>query len=349
MEPIIVVRDARKGFGVGRNHVPILRGISLEVLPGETLYLVGPSGSGKTTLLSLMGCILSPDSGSVRVLGHEMAGMRPGQLTAFRKRYLSFVFQSFNLFPSLSALDNVRLMLCMRGVQSRAAATRAEELLKQVGLAHRARLRPTKLSTGECQRVAIARALANEPLLLLADEPTASLDAENGQSVMRLIKRMTHDRGVSLVIVTHDDRILPFADRILRLEDGQITREEKARGPSRAPIAELPAARTPPPPLDLDRRPSHVRSAARAAVAATAQTAVSPPAAAADATQRIVVGDEGACSPFQIVISNQCAPSLVTEGIIVSCAGDTDSGSDPGVFEAPSEAPLASETAAVRS
>jgi putative ABC transport system ATP-binding protein len=317
MEPIIVVRDAYKSFGAGRNHVPILHGISLEVLPGETLYLVGPSGSGKTTLLSLMGCILTPDSGSVRVLGHEMSGMRPERLTAFRKRYLSFVFQSFNLFPSLSALDNVRLMLCMRGVESRAAATRADELLKQVGLAHRARLRPTKLSTGECQRVAIARALANEPMVLLADEPTASLDAENGQSVMRLIKRMTHERGVTLVIVTHDDRILPFADRILRLEDGRITREEKARPPASPLTADLLSGRTP---VEM-----------------------------ADATHQIVVRDEVAGSPNQIVISSNCSSSLVSRGIIVSCAGKTETRCDPGVLDAPSKAALASEPTAVRS
>jgi putative ABC transport system ATP-binding protein len=313
MEPIIVVRDAYKGFGAGRNHVPILRGISLEVVPGETLYLVGPSGSGKTTLLSLMGCILTPDSGSLRVLSHEMSGMKPAQLTAFRKRYLSFVFQSFNLFPSLSALDNVRLMLCMRGLDSRAAATRAEELLKQVGLAHRARLRPTKLSTGECQRVAIARALANEPIVLLADEPTASLDAENGQSVMRLIKRMTHERGVTLVIVTHDDRILPFADRILRLEDGKITREERARVAQSPLIAERTPAETP------------------------------------DAIHQIVVRDEATASPSQIVISNSCSPGLVTQGIIGTHAGRSDSRRDSGVPDVPSKAVLASEPTALRS
>jgi putative ABC transport system ATP-binding protein len=345
MEPIIVVRDARKGFGTGRNHVPILKGISLEVLPGEALYLVGPSGSGKTTLLSLMGCILTPDSGSVRVLGHEMSGMRTAELTEFRKRYLSFVFQSFNLFPSLSALDNVRLTLCMRGLQSRAAAIRAEELLKQVGLAHRARLRPTKLSTGECQRVAIARALANEPILLLADEPTASLDAENGQSVMRLIKRLTHERGVTLVIVTHDDRILPFADRILRLEDGAITREEKARGPARPRIAELLAGRMPP----LDQGPSHPQGVLAAGAAAPGQTPVDELAAVADATHRLVVRDEVPSSPSQILISSNYSSRLITAGIIVSCSGKTDSRCDPGVLEVPAKAPLVSGTTAARS
>ena len=125
MEPKIVVRDVDKGFGAGRHRVPILHGISLEVIPGETLYLVGPSGSGKTTLLSLMGCILTPDRGSVQVLGYDMSAMSNRQLTAFRRKYLSFVFQSFNLFPNLSALDNIRLMLCMRGVARRQRTRRA--------------------------------------------------------------------------------------------------------------------------------------------------------------------------------------------------------------------------------
>jgi putative ABC transport system ATP-binding protein len=347
MEPIVVVRDAYKGFGTGRNRVDILHGISLEVLPGETLYLVGPSGSGKTTLLSLMGCILSPDSGSVRVLGHEMSGMRSAALTAFRKRYLSFVFQSFNLFPNLSALDNVRLMLCMRGFQSRAAATRAEELLKQVGLAHRARLRPAKLSTGECQRVAIARALANEPVVLLADEPTASLDAENGQAVMRLLKRMTHDRGVTLVIVTHDDRILPLADRVLRLEDGRITREEKRRGPARSLIAELLSGGTAP----LTLPGVSVQPQAPGGSGPGEATSIATPVATEDATLQIVVQNEEAGSPRQIVISSNCSPSLITKKIIVSCAGQTDSHCDPGVLEAPAKAALAPGTtpAAARS
>ena len=199
----------------------------MEVDRGETVFLVGPSGSGKTTLLSLLGCLLTPDRGSVRILGREVAGAHPEELKSFRRDYLGFVFQTFNLFPTLSALDNVRLALCMRGASLTVAKARATELLGQVGLGHRMWLRPTQLSTGECQRVAVARALANEPAILLADEPTASLDAENGQAVMRLLTRMTEERGVTLVIVTHDNRIFPFADRILRLEDGYLTQVQE--------------------------------------------------------------------------------------------------------------------------
>jgi putative ABC transport system ATP-binding protein len=225
MESTIVVRDVDKWFGSGQRRISILHGVSMEVARGETVFLVGPSGSGKTTLLSLLGCLLTPDRGSVRVLGQEVAEARPEQLEAFRRDHFGFVFQTFNLFPTLSALDNVRLALSMRGVPRKAAKAQAAELLGQVGLGHRSRLRPTQLSTGECQRVAIARALANEPAILLADEPTASLDAESGQAVMRLLMRMTDEQGVTLVIVTHDNRIFPFADRILRLEDGYLTQE----------------------------------------------------------------------------------------------------------------------------
>jgi putative ABC transport system ATP-binding protein len=229
MESTIVVRDVDKWFGSGQRRTSILHGISMEVARGETVFLVGPSGSGKTTLLSLLGCLLTPDRGSVRLLGQEVAEARPEQLEAFRRDYLGFVFQTFNLFPKLSALDNVRLALSMRGVPRKAAKAQAAEFLGQVGLGHRSRLRPAQLSTGECQRVAIARALANEPAILLADEPTASLDAENGQGVMRLLRRLTDEQAVTMVIVTHDNRIFPFADRILRLEDGYLTQGSRSR------------------------------------------------------------------------------------------------------------------------
>jgi putative ABC transport system ATP-binding protein len=219
----ILARDVQKSYGVGHRRQPILRGISLGIAAGETLYLTGPSGSGKTTLLSLLGCLLTPDQGSVQVLGQEVAQMSHRQRTAFRRRHLGFVFQSFNLFPMLSALDNIRLVLSVQGVGLKAATARAEELLDQVGLAGRGRVRPGLLSGGECQRVAIARALAAQPVLLFADEPTAALDADNGRAAMTLLTRLVRQRGVTLVVVTHDERIFPFADRIVRLEDGRLT------------------------------------------------------------------------------------------------------------------------------
>jgi putative ABC transport system ATP-binding protein len=224
--PALSVDCVYKGFGTGSRRAPILRGVSLTVPRGQTLFLVGPSGSGKTTLLSILGCLLRPDSGVVRVLGGDTSKMHAAGLTAFRGRYLGFVFQNFHLFPTLSALDNLRLTLTMQGTPLRVATRRAVALLDRVCLGERAHLRPAQLSGGECQRVAIARALAADPVVLLADEPTASLDAENGRVAMHLLTDLVRSRGRTLVVVTHDDRIFPFADRVIRLEDGSITDEQ---------------------------------------------------------------------------------------------------------------------------
>jgi putative ABC transport system ATP-binding protein len=219
--------DVTKSFGTGASRTPILRGVGLTVARGETVFLVGPSGSGKSTLLSILGCLLSPDSGSVHVLGHDVSRFSSEELTSFRREHLGFIFQSFNLFPTLSALDNVRLAMTIRGVGLRTAQARAWELLDQVGLGRRARLRPAQLSTGECQRVAIARALVNDPTVIFADEPTASLDAENGQIVLGLLTTLVQLRNASLVVVTHDHRIFPYADRIVQLTDGRIAHDPR--------------------------------------------------------------------------------------------------------------------------
>lgn len=227
-QPALLARDVQKSFGSGTSRMPILRGVSLAVERGEVVFLVGPSGSGKTTLLSLLGCLLKPDAGSIQVLGREVGHLSRRQLTQLRRTYLGFIFQSFNLFPSLSALDNVRLTLTLRGHPLPVATERALTLLQQVGLGERCRLRPAQLSTGECQRVAVARALADEPTVLLADEPTASLDAASGQAVMQLLMRLVHERGTTLLVVTHDPRIFRFADRIVHLEDGRLTHELSA-------------------------------------------------------------------------------------------------------------------------
>ncbi len=228
--PTIVAENIGKTFGAGQRRAVVLRDVSLSVSAGEVVFLVGPSGSGKTTLLSILGCILTPDSGRVRIRGVEVSRLSSQQLTAFRRQHLGFIFQSFNLFPTLSALDNVRLALTMRGAALRTATKQAADLLEQLGLGRRAHLRPAQLSTGECQRVAVARALADCPSILFADEPTASLDAENGQNILTLLTRLTRERGVTLVTVTHDNRIFSFADRILCLEDGSLTGERMAKG-----------------------------------------------------------------------------------------------------------------------
>ena len=222
-QPALIARDLYKGFGAGRRSFTILHGVSMEVARGETVFLVGPSGSGKTTLLSILGCILSADQGTLQALGRLTKDMKPSAQAAFRRQHFGFIFQTFNLFPTLSARDNVRLGLTMTGLSLAAAGHRADAVLDRVGLAERAHHRPGLLSTGECQRVAIARALANNPALLFADEPTASLDAENGQSVMELISQLVRENGTTLVVVTHDQRIYKFADRILQLENGRLT------------------------------------------------------------------------------------------------------------------------------
>lgn len=233
----LAARGISKGFGSGPQRAPILRGVGLVVPQGQTVFLVGPSGSGKTTLLSILGCLLTPDSGALEVLGRDVTRLSPDERTAFRRQHLSFIFQNFNLFPTLSALDNLCLALTMQGVPYRAGRQRAMELLDQVCLRQRSHLRPAQLSTGECQRVAIARALAGDPAILLADEPTASLDAENGQVVLHLLTDLVRERGDTLVVVTHDERIFSFADRIVRLEDGAITQD--ALGPRRRGAAEF--------------------------------------------------------------------------------------------------------------
>lgn len=244
---MILAEDVCKSFGTGQKQSVILRHVSLAVHQGETVFLVGPSGSGKTTLLSILGCILTPDDGRVRILDREVSRLSPEQLTAFRREHLGFIFQSFNLFPTLSALDNIRLALTMRGTPLGAATDQASDLLNQMGLWHRSHLRPSHLSTGECQRVAIARALADGPSILFADEPTASLDAANGQAVMQLLQGLVRERGLTLVVVTHDNRIFPYADRILHLEDGQLTHEWMPDEQGTSSVHELVVTRGLPP------------------------------------------------------------------------------------------------------
>jgi putative ABC transport system ATP-binding protein len=225
MPAVLEAQDVHKSFSAGSARTAILRGVTLRVARGETVFLSGPSGSGKTTLLSILGCILRADQGRVYVLGQDISHLGPEDGTAFRRRNLGFIFQNFLLFPALSALDNIRVALAVREMPLRQATARAAALLRAVGLEQQAQLRPAQLSTGECQRVAIARALADEPPLLLADEPTASLDAETGALVMQLLMRLVRERGTTLIVVTHDSRIFAFADRILRLEGGRVSEQ----------------------------------------------------------------------------------------------------------------------------
>jgi putative ABC transport system ATP-binding protein len=222
MQPAIRVRELTKTYAEGNTGNLALRGVDLDVHSGELLMLMGPSGSGKTTLLSIMGCILTASSGSVQIAGKEITRLTEEQLPAIRLEHVGFVFQGFNLFPTLTASENVELMLDLKGVAARSAKKRAAELLDQVGLNGKHDSFPSDLSGGQKQRVAIARALAGDPGIILADEPTAALDSHTGKNVMEMMSELAHKRDRTVVIVTHDSRVLSFADRIVRIEDGAI-------------------------------------------------------------------------------------------------------------------------------
>ena len=219
---MIQIQNLVKRYGSGESAVMALRGVDLNVEAGEVTMLMGPSGSGKTTLISIMGCILQATEGSVKVDGKEVVGLPESKLPAIRLRHFGFVFQGFNLFPALTARENVAVALTLKGIRGGAAHRRAVHLLEQVGLEGKQNSYPADLSGGQKQRVAIARALAGDPPILLADEPTASLDSQSGIQVMELLSGLARDRQRAIVIVTHDSRVLHYADRTVRIEDGRV-------------------------------------------------------------------------------------------------------------------------------
>ncbi len=224
-ETAVQVKALTKTYGDGETAFLALRGVDVEIKKGEFLMLVGPSGSGKTTLLSILGGVLKPSSGSYFLFGQDVGGAPDSQLTQIRSRQIGFIFQGHNLISSLSARDNVALMLALRGLNRHQSKQQAESILSAVGLADKCNSLPRDLSGGQKQRVAIARALAGNPPLILADEPTSALDAENGRSISILMKNLCRERGDTVVVVTHDDRIFDLADRIVRIEDGRIVHE----------------------------------------------------------------------------------------------------------------------------
>ena len=219
---LLAAKGVAKTFRLGKVEVAALGGVDMTVAAGEVVLLMGPSGSGKTTLLSILGCILSPSAGSVAVLGRDTAGLPEAELAKVRLAHFGFIFQGYNLFPTLRAEENVRVALDLRGVKGADAVERSREALCAVGLDDKFRMLPRDLSGGQKQRVAIARALVAEPDILLADEPTAALDSETGKAVIALLRELAVTHGRSVVIVTHDPRIAAFADRVIRIEDGRI-------------------------------------------------------------------------------------------------------------------------------
>jgi putative ABC transport system ATP-binding protein len=228
-ETVVEAVDVVKVLGRGPSQVQALRGVSLALAGGELTLLIGPSGSGKTTLLSILGCILSPTSGSVHVRGQSTAQMQPEDMARIRRNHIGFIFQSYHLFPTLTATDNVRLALDVRGEPSGSAIAKTRKALAAVGLSHKMKSYPRQLSGGEQQRVAIARAIVGNPSAILADEPTSALDGESGQAIMKVLAQIAKDQARAVLVVTHDPRILPFANRIVRIEDGRIVGEEKGR------------------------------------------------------------------------------------------------------------------------
>jgi putative ABC transport system ATP-binding protein len=216
------VTHVTKRYGSGATEVLAVRDVSLSIAPGEIVLIMGPSGSGKTTLLSMVGALLKPSSGEIRLNGDVTSALKENRLPEIRLRKFGFIFQDFNLLSALSALENVAIVAELAGVKRPVARRRASELLIELGLGERLNFLPEKLSGGEKQRVAIARALVNDPALILADEPTANLDSKIGHEIMRLLRQIAKEEDRSVVIVSHDQRIKDIADRVLWLEDGQF-------------------------------------------------------------------------------------------------------------------------------
>jgi putative ABC transport system ATP-binding protein len=222
---VLVARDVRKTFSEGAETVEVLKGVSLSVARGEIVALEGPSGSGKTTLLSILGCILTPTSGRVLVDGEEADPKRPSRLPGIRRKSIGFVFQQFNLFPALTALENVEYALNVKGLKGSGARREADRVLDAVGLADRKEFLPRDLSGGQKQRIAIARALAGEAPILLADEPTANLDSQVGGQILEMFRGLAKRENRALLVVTHDPKVRTISDRVVQIRDGRLSAE----------------------------------------------------------------------------------------------------------------------------
>lgn len=225
MQEIISLSDIRKNYYLGKEPVPVLKGIELSILKNEYVALMGPSGSGKSTLMNILGCLDSPTSGKYVLNGKNVSGMEDDELAKVRNEEIGFVFQQFNLLPRLTAWENVAVPLIYAGVGKKERADRAHEMLKQVGLGERAHHKPNEMSGGQCQRVAIARALINTPSLILADEPTGNLDSKTSIEIMELFGSI-QAAGNTVILVTHEEDIAEHAKRIVRIKDGVVERDE---------------------------------------------------------------------------------------------------------------------------
>jgi len=223
MSSIVCTIDLTKEFKMGPQIIRALRGVNLEVEQAQFLCIVGPSGSGKSTLLSLIGGLDRPTKGQVIVSGVDIAALDENALAAYRRQRIGFVFQLFNLIPTMTALRNVEFPMVFAGVPPSKRREKATQLLSEVGLAERMDHRPTELSGGEQQRVAIARSLVNAPDIILADEPTGNMDSNTGREVMGLLRHINEEKGLTLLVVSHDPEVAAFADRVVQLRDGKIS------------------------------------------------------------------------------------------------------------------------------
>lgn len=219
---MIKLENVARVYQMGKTLVPALRGLNLEIADGEFVAIMGPSGSGKSTLMHLIGALDAPTQGRILLNGVDIAQQNSNQLAELRGKKVGFVFQTFNLVPTLSALKNVELPMIFQRVPRRERYERARRLLEQVGLGDRLHHKPAELSGGECQRVAIARALANDPQILLADEPTGNLDAESGEQIMKILKQLNEETKMTIIVVTHNPEVARYAHRVIRMRYGQI-------------------------------------------------------------------------------------------------------------------------------
>jgi putative ABC transport system ATP-binding protein len=236
MAPVIEIQNVKKIYQMGDVQVPALNGVSLNVEKGEMVAIIGPSGSGKSTLMNIIGCLDTPTSGSYILDGVDVSKMTDDEQALIRNKKIGFVFQQFNLLPRTPALDQVELPMVYAGASDRKA--RARQALEAVGLGDRLHHRPTELSGGQQQRVAIARALVNNPSILLADEPTGNLDSKAGREVMAIFQRLNRERGITVILVTHEPSIAAHMHRIVRIRDGMIVGDEKVAKPRDATAEE---------------------------------------------------------------------------------------------------------------
>lgn len=223
--PLLDLKEITKEYKLGETVVRALRGLDLSIEEGEIVAIMGPSGSGKSTLMHIIGALDTPSNGAAFLDGQDLEQLKEKQLVALRGKKIGFVFQTFNLIQTLTAQQNVELPMVFQGIRRAERAERAKELLGKVGLADRVRHKPSELSGGERQRVAVARALANDPEIILADEPTGNLDTESGEAILEMLKGLRVDDGKTVIIVTHDPEATAIADRVIRLRDGNVVEE----------------------------------------------------------------------------------------------------------------------------